>query len=252
MFEQGGAGVVATLALAAQQLNVPLEVQGAIAMVGSFIGLGLGRSVYRAATRRYPVFARGYLKGFDPDPVKAAEKAKVAAEKLSESLDDIMMRSFRSMMDAVTDEVVPILGYMAGLYTFEQKRPDAFFRGLGRLLCELEPGEVDSLRAVVSHVSNKSNQNEAISVEIDGAGRVWAWQGNSQGSAADRAAPHAIRVLALLKREQLATSPQPAGARYGSVSDPRTDVADVTMRIRPDLAARILTILESNNSEPDP
>lgn len=190
LFEQGAAGLVATLTLAASSSGVSLPVQGAMAMVGSLIGLGFGRSVYRAAKRRYPAFARGFLRAFDPDPVKAGEKAKAAGERgITESLDDTMMRSFRQMMDAVDENVVPVLGYMAGLYAFERKRPDAVFRGLGRLLCDLEPGELDQLVRLI-----KLN---GASLYIDYKGIVHADK-SSEGNL-----PSAKRIFALLKREGL-------------------------------------------------
>ncbi|HWZ91858.1 MAG TPA: hypothetical protein VNW92_23505 [Polyangiaceae bacterium] len=242
VFEQAGAGLVATLTVAAANSGAPLPVQGAMLMAGSLIGLGFGRSVYRAATRRYPRFANGFLSALDADPEQAGKKAKAASEQESfaESLDEIMMRSFRMMMDAVDEAVVPVLGYMAGRYTFEQKRPDVFFRSLGRLLCDLEAGEIGSLRLIVNHVCKQSNQREIVSLEIDNAGRVWAWLGTSSGLAPDTTVPGAARIFALLKREHLATTPQPAGLRYGTVDQ----AADVTMRMRPDIATSLLQILE--------
>ncbi|MEO8904296.1 MAG: hypothetical protein ABI488_18195 [Polyangiaceae bacterium] len=112
VFEQAGAGLVAWLTLAAQNSNAPLPVQGAMAMAGSLVGLGFGRSVFRAAQRRFPTFARGFLSALDPDPVRAGEKAKAMAEQgVTESLDDIMMRAFRQMIDAVDDSVAPVLGH---------------------------------------------------------------------------------------------------------------------------------------------
>jgi len=218
VFEQAGAGLVAWLTLAAQNSNAPLPVQGAMAMAGALVGLGFGRSVFRSAQRRFPKFARGFLSALDPDPVKAGEKAKMMAEQGdTESLDDSMMRSFRQMMDAVDDSVVPVLGYMAGLYRLEGKKANYFFRAFGRLLCELEPGELDDLVKIVDIAQKQSNHREDPNLELDEKGRVWAAVPNSSALAVD-AVPHAGRLFAVLKREQLARNVTPGVPRYGTVS----------------------------------
>jgi hypothetical protein len=198
VFEQAGAGLVAWLALAAQNSNAPLPVQGAMAMAGSLVGLGFGRSVFRAATRRFPKFARGFLRAGDPDPVRAGEKAKAMAEKgVTESLDDIMMRSFRQMMDAVDDEVVPVLGYMAGLYGFERKKPDVFFRGLGRLLCDLEAGELEQLGRIVKLASTEPLRDATLQIGGTGVQLI------AKNSLRELRLPAAERLFGSLKREGL-------------------------------------------------
>ncbi len=130
VFEQAGAGLVATLTLAATPPGHPFPSRVRWRW-SSLIGLGFGRSVYKTMKRRLPLFARAFLSGADPDLARAEEKAKAAAKQVAtESLDDIMMRAFRQMMDAVDDSVVPVLGHMAGLYGFEGKKPNHFFRAL--------------------------------------------------------------------------------------------------------------------------
>ncbi|MEI9950815.1 MAG: hypothetical protein WDO74_18000 [Pseudomonadota bacterium] len=243
VFEQGGVGVVATLALAAQQLNVPLEVQGAIAMVGSFIGVGLGRSVYRAATRRYPAFAAGFLKAADPDPVKAGEKVKAIADQgVTESLDDIMMRSFRSMMDAVDDEVIPVLGYMAAHYTFQGRKADVFFRGMGRLLCEFEPGEFAEFTNIMKVACSNATARQMISAEVDQNGRLWVMEQNSSGHLFLNDVKYALRLFALMKREHFGTSTQTGAPRLGTLPGP-----EPTIQFFSGTALQILELVAPND-----
>ncbi|HET7539872.1 MAG TPA: hypothetical protein VFK05_08365 [Polyangiaceae bacterium] len=244
VFEQAGAGLVATLTLAATSSGASLPVQGAMAMVGSLIGLGFGRSVYRAATRRFPLYAGGFLRAFDPDPTKAEEKARIAAEQEpTETLDETMMRSFRQMMDAVDPEVVPVLGYMTGLYRLEGKRANHFFRAFGRLLCELEPGELDDLQKIVRVAQRQSNHREDLNLELDETGKVWASVQNTPGQAVE-AVPHAGRLFALLKREQLATNVTPGVPRYGRAS-PAADVTMSMYHVVLDEIARMLMLLSA-------
>ena len=65
---------------------------------------------------------------------------------------DTIFKAFRAMADAAEPEVVEVLGYLAGTYTFGSKRPDSFFRGLGRLLCDLETDELPRLRLLLRSV----------------------------------------------------------------------------------------------------
>lgn len=216
VFEQAGAGVVSLLTLAAANSGAPLPVQGAMAVAGSVIGLGFGRSVFRAATRRFPALARGFLSALDPDPKGAGAKAKDASESetFGETLDDLMMRAFRQMMDAVDDAVVPVLGYMAGRYTFERRRPDAFFRGLGRVLCDLEHGELEQLRRIVALAAYGSHSEVALRVDR-GAVKLMA-----RDSRKELRLAAASRIFSLMKREGLAKEYFPDADENRDPADP--------------------------------
>ncbi len=224
-YEQLGNGLLALVGLAtSNSTSTPL--QGAIALAGPTVALIFTRGMHRYAKRRLPKFATSFLSPFDRVPEEAAKKVNAAAENetFTESLDDIMMRSFRLMMDSVDDSVVPVLGYMAGLYTLEQRKPNYFFRSFGRLLCELEPGELDDLRKIVSVAQRQSNHREDPNLELDETGKVWAAIPNRTALAVE-AVSHAGRIFALLKREQLARNVTPGVPRFGTVNP----AADATM-----------------------
>jgi hypothetical protein len=67
---------------------------------------------------------------------------------------ELMFKTFRLMMDAADPSVVDILGYMADQYTFARKKADSYFRSVGRLLCDLEAGDLEDLRKLVSGVDS--------------------------------------------------------------------------------------------------
>jgi hypothetical protein len=126
------------------------------------------------------------------------------------------------MMDAADESVVAILGYMAGRYTFEGKKTDAFFRGLGRLLCDLELGELEDLRTLASLVC--TFDWEFVDVEMDSNEKYWAPTGQFEGRAVDEPSPHGYRIFALLKREQLGGNTQPSKTKVGE-APPNTDAS---------------------------
>jgi hypothetical protein len=204
IFEQGASGVVATLALAAANSGAPLSVQGAMAMVGSLLGLGLGRQLYRAAQRRFPLFATGFLRAHDPDPEKAQGKAEHAAEASNDSHEyhDTILRSFRQMMDAADESVVETLGYLAGVYAIGNKKPDAFFRGLGRLLCDLEDGELEQLKVMLRLALAALRETPEISLALDRNGQLVA-RALGKLLYEPKVVPDSQRLFMLLKREGL-------------------------------------------------
>jgi hypothetical protein len=243
IFEQGASGMVSTLALAAAASGASLPVQGAIAMVGSLVGLGVGRQLYRAAQRRFPLFAVGFLRAYDPDPGKAQTKARQTADRSEDDhhYHDTILRSFRQMMDAADESVIDTLGYLAGVYTFGNRKPDAFFRGLGRLLCDLETGELEELRLIAFLMCKFSGEWDMITAEIDREGHAWASALGAGGQGLDKVVfRHAYHLFALLKREQLGGIPAQDAPKYGSVSS-TTDAA-VSMPLS--MARRILGIVD--------
>lgn len=240
VFEQAGAGLVATLALAAANSGAPLPVQGAMLMAGSLLGLGIGRGFYNAAVRRYPLFATGFLSAFDPDRVRAGEKAKAAAEQpIAEDLDDTMMRSFRMMMDAADESVVPIVGYMAAVYIFGKQKPDAFFRGLGRLLCELEAGEIEQLKALLRLASAALKEAPEASLQINDDGQLVA-HARGKRLYEPKMPVSALRLFMLLKREGLGGSQNQGGAQAGA----RPVQPDRWLKLDSIMVSRILEVVD--------
>jgi hypothetical protein len=91
-------------------------------------------------------FLEGYVSAH-----KSEAEAQEVAEKHKDDPDyqTRMYQAFRFVMDAVDDSVIETIGYLAGQYdAFDKPRKaDAYFRGMGRLLCDLEAGQLEELRA---------------------------------------------------------------------------------------------------------
>ena len=126
------------------------EAQGAIAVLAPTLGFALGRGVYDVFSSRKKLLADGYVKAFNNNPNKAKEHAE--QQKDNPDYHETMFQIFRRLMVAVDPSVVETLGYLAGQYNWAEKRADSHFRHLGRLLCELEPGELDDLKKLLNGV----------------------------------------------------------------------------------------------------
>jgi len=106
------------------------------------------------------------------------------------------------MMEAVDEDVVPVLGYVAGRYAFERKRPDGFFRGLGRLLCELEPRELEQLVRLLKLTILACRERPQVNLTVDQNGQLNAYAGGKVVRE-EKQMPAARRLFMLLKREGL-------------------------------------------------
>ena len=199
------------------------ELQGAIAVMAPPLGLALGRGIYGVFESRKPHFFTGYAKAFGNDPDKA--KAHAEEQKDNPDFQETMYRTFRLMMDAVDRSVVETLGYLAGQYTYEGKRPDSHFPSLGRLLCELEPGELDDLKKLVVNVlALLAQHNKEWPQPLDSSTGdfIVKWDeklrgnivgmdlGGSRCNSLNQSIPAAGRLFWLLKREGFADAVVPS------------------------------------------
>ena len=126
------------------------EAQGALAVVGPALGFALVRGCYDAFASRRASFVEGYVKAFDTDPNGAKEHAE--SQRENPDYHETMYRSFRLMMDAADPSVIDAIGYLAGQYSIANKKPDSHFRRLGRLLSELEAGQLEDLKQLLNGV----------------------------------------------------------------------------------------------------
>jgi hypothetical protein len=166
-----------------------------------------------------------------------------------------MLRTFRMMMDAVSVEVVEPLGYLAGSYCQGQRKPDAFFRGLGRMLCDLEDGELTGLRDILRGMLTVQRD---LKVAGDEASLLFgrtdeATDTNVRMYVPDHKDPISLqgtgngrRIFALLKRELFAGSrpPGPHGAFVFDGAPAAEPEVERTAMIRFQTARDILRFLE--------
>lgn len=80
-------------------------------------------------------------------PPEGKERDRVVAASPEVILDHI-----RRLMEGVDPAVVPALGRLAGMYVAEERKPDDFFRGATRMLCDFTAEELDDARRIFSVV----------------------------------------------------------------------------------------------------
>jgi hypothetical protein len=78
----------------------------------------------------------------------------------SEATQETFVSMFHDLMGAVDDAVAPSLGHIAMCYAQDNKMPDAFFRGFGRVVRELDADELRSLRAIFDKVASSPSPYE--------------------------------------------------------------------------------------------
>jgi hypothetical protein len=119
-----------------------------------------------------------------------------------------MYRSYRSMFDAISDEVVPTLGYLAGQYTSAGKKADLYFRNLGRVLCEFDDGSLADMRTLLRGVEGCQGEGELVDRCDDvivqaREDAVIEAQTTREGFKALGSAPTARSLFYLMKRESI-------------------------------------------------
>lgn len=194
------------------------------AVVASAMGFALGKSAEVFVGQRLPQFSKGFVaahRGRADEPLEiSAKQAEIeaAANRDNPEYHEVMFRAFRQMQDAVDPCVVEVLGYLAGQYTHAGRKPDQYFRALGRALCDLEANELDELRrlvagvlhyrseirgpvaaVVVEEVVIEGNRSELVIRVASPKQQLWV-----------RHIPSAVRLFGLLRREGLAQDQGPA------------------------------------------
>lgn len=82
---------------------------------------------------------------------------------------DTIWRAVRGLMDAPNDAAAVPLGVLAAEYTRDKRPADAFFRGVVRLLQELEAVELDELRKLLIWVIDTTRRGKVELVARRGA-----------------------------------------------------------------------------------
>lgn len=201
--------------------------QALLAVALPLMGLAVAKGAYRLFSPRTALLAKGYTHAFGDDP----ERVRRHAQEHEDDTDyhETMFRTFRAMMDAAEPEVVETLGHMAGRYTIAKRKPDMLFRGLGRLLCDLEAGELDVFRELLRGVSAATEKNKERFIRVVIADQFSHEEVHQKTASSTSSTMHyvdivrvldshdretdlgqyplATRFFALLKREGLAGTP---------------------------------------------
>ncbi|WP_437631714.1 hypothetical protein [Sorangium sp. So ce854] len=94
---------------------------------------------------------------------------QLEAAKDDPNVADAIWRAVRGLMEAPNDAAAIPLGVLVAEYTREKRAADAFFRGVVRLLQELEASEFDELRKLLDWVTSTTKRAEVDLVARNGA-----------------------------------------------------------------------------------
>jgi hypothetical protein len=176
-----------------------------LAIVTPFYSLVLSRILERHADA-----FKGYVRRFGGSKEKAREHNR--RNRNTPNHREAIYWLFRMMQDAVDPSVVETLGYLTAVYSEANRRPDAQFRAIGRLLCELEPGEIHDLRVMLRYVEQSKGTdgrelNLLAETDQDGQERISIVPAPNEKMTVGQPVPSAARLLSLLKREGLGGTP---------------------------------------------
>lgn len=248
LFEQTAAAIVGSgAAIAGSKLGLQPNAITAIQIVLPMLSLGVGRGAFDLMAKRLPAFTRGYLRGADSDQAKAEAKVSQQAAEENPNQPDTMFRAFRMMMDAVDEEAVAAIGTLTFQYNDRKLRPDAHFRALGRLLCDLEPGELETLTttltAVQTAIGGMLTTQDSVHISLSQEGKL---EVSGEDGAEERQIGNSYefylfgpRLFMLLTRDGLASN---AHSQVYDSSSPRITLDTEALR-------RILATLDPSTIE---
>jgi len=206
------------------------------------VGLSVSRTAQRFLAIRLRPLSEGYAKAFGDDPKKIEENTREHED--DPDYHEVMFRTFRAMTDAVDPEVIEILGHLAGQYNYAARKPDAYFRSLGRLLCELDPGEVGDLVSILRGVEAASKEDESADVTFGTDESVSVYKAGASNLRLGTFAS-GLRLFALLRREGLATNTD-TPLHWG---DSEVPAADRAIRMRRGMVRNILSTIDPKPPE---
>jgi hypothetical protein len=164
------------------------------------------------ARRRWEKLLQEYVVGSAEDPELV--EARLQAEAEDPVVQELVVETARTMGEALTDSVVPPLARLLREYRSARRKADSFFRGVRRLLSDLDEEEFSSLRQLFVLVGALDVTNAQPSVEL---------QYLPVESGARRVAPGQARRLSYLRprtEEEQKQKPGPLNARVEIEQDP--------------------------------
>jgi hypothetical protein len=104
--------------------------------------------------------------GNDPEQVRS----RIAALRDEPFFVDAIVEAFKKLDDSLDPAVLPSMAALVA--TYRGQAVDAFFRGAGRLLADLVPGELASLHMMLAAVVRQRFPHGRLSVFTDGTGEL--------------------------------------------------------------------------------
>ncbi len=231
------------------------------ALLGALVEPAQGFLLARTR-RRWEKLLEEYLAGSAEDPELV--EARLQAEAEDPIVQELVVETARAMGEALTDSVVPVLSRLLREYRSDRRKADSFFRGMRRLLSDVDEEEFSSLREFVVLVADLDVTKTQPSVELNflpvdqnivqrlapGLARRLSYlrartEEERKVSASplnarieiERHLPHLLRLFQLLKVNGLANDARSGGV--GAVSGPEVVVfASGTVQRMRDLLAQ--------------
>jgi hypothetical protein len=184
--------------------------------------------------RRFQQLIEGYIRasdGIDPDVVEARLQAAVE----NADVQGAVLEAVRGLDEALSDVAIPALARLLRLYTMGTKPADAFFRGVRRVLQELNPDAFNELVAAL-RTFRDAPPSEVREIRAD---------------TAPFNTPNMPDLIGLLNANRLSHDPTAGG--MASATGPFIPTAEAIIESR--RAQQILVILDSREKlrwvEPD-
>jgi hypothetical protein len=137
-----GAGGAAAVALAA---GPPLA--GALAAAPVVLN-AVAQAFLHRSRRRWAIWYEGYKKAADVIDPEVLE-AELQANASDPVVQELIVESARAIGEAVADVVIPVMARLTRMYESERRPVDEFFRGMRRVLSDLDSRQFDDLREIV-------------------------------------------------------------------------------------------------------
>lgn len=226
-------GIVAAGGVAAETLVMGNSATGLIvallAMFPGAVQLAVAHAA-NAQSKRARRLWEQYVKSFGGDATPEEAAGYVEAHASEPHVYESVTAAVRAMLDAVSEEVVPVLGALAATYSRDKVRPDAFFRGLARLVAELSAAEYHQLRSIVRcALAVRPTGPAIVQLEFIGAGgdpakvHIMSWVAGRVQHELVADAPDALRIFQLVKVSALGRD-NPAGFADTGLSGPQAVV----------------------------
>jgi hypothetical protein len=132
-------------------------IAGASPLAAGLVG-GAFNFLLTLTARRWHLWYDAYLDGKAQDP--ALVEAQLHAEAEDPVVQELVVENARALAEALTDSVVPVLARLTREYRAAKRRPDAFFRGMRRMLSDLSEDEFRTLGSLVLRVAAVHTTND--------------------------------------------------------------------------------------------
>jgi hypothetical protein len=161
----GGAAAAAAAAAASIGASAALTIgaAGGAALVPVTLGPAARFFVGRAA-RRWAALLREYVAGTSADP--AVVEAQLHAQADKPVVQELVVEAARAVADALTDSAVPAMARLLREYAPQERSVDSFFRGVRRVLSDVDEDELRSLRDLLVALNELPFKAAPFTVEV--------------------------------------------------------------------------------------